>query len=132
MLGCERLGEVEKVTNLLRCEEAFDRITAEIGQWWIVKVGFDQRALCEKDLLNGSKKPYLLGVVVMGLNVSLEAALHNLMVIGDGIDCEQVAEESEKLSRVSHRRSGCFGWRVDVVAAVRGGACAPGPQVGRL
>ena len=91
------MGEVKKVTDLLWGEEAFDRVTAEVGQRWVVEVGLDQRALCEEDLLNGPKKAYLFGVVVVGLNVSLEAALYNLRVIGDGIEGEQVAEESEEV-----------------------------------
>ena len=85
---------MEKVADLLWGEEAFDRVTAKVGQRGIVEVGLDQRALCEEDLLNGPKKTYLLGVVVVSLNVSLEAALHQLRVIRDGIEGKQVAEES--------------------------------------
>jgi hypothetical protein len=92
------LGEVEKVSDFLWGEEAFDRVTAEVGQWGVVEVGLDQRAPCEKDLLNRPKKTYLLGIVIVGLNVSLEAALHHLRVIGDGIEGEQMAEEARKLS----------------------------------
>jgi len=79
---------VEKVTDLLWGEEAFDRVTAKVGQRGVVEVGLDQRALGEEDLLNGPKKAYLLGIVVVGLNVSLEAALHHLRVIGEGIEGE--------------------------------------------
>src|SRR2546422_8329661 len=35
-LDSERFGEVENVTDFLWCEEAFDRITAEVGQRRIV------------------------------------------------------------------------------------------------
>ena len=91
------MGEVEKVADLLWGEEAFDCITAEVRQWGVIEVGLDQRALCEEDLLNGPKKAYLLGVVVVSLNVSLEAALHQLRVIGDGIEGEQVAKECEEV-----------------------------------
>ena len=65
-LGGERLGELEKVADFLRGEEAFDRVTAEVGQRRVVEVGLDQRALCQEDLLNGPKKAYLLGIVVVG------------------------------------------------------------------
>jgi chaperonin GroEL (HSP60 family) len=97
VLGGERFGEVEKVTDFLWGEEAFNRVTAEVGQRGVVEVGLDQRALCEEDLLNRPEEAYLLGVVVVGLNVSLEAAMHHLMVIGDGIEGEQVAKESEEV-----------------------------------
>ena len=97
VLGGQRFGEVEKVADFLRGEEAFDRVAAEVGQRWVVEVGLDQRALCEEDLLHGPKKANLVGVVVVGLNVSLEAALHHLRVVGDGIEGEQVAEESEEV-----------------------------------
>ena len=93
------MGEVEKVADLLWGEEAFDRVTAKVGQRGVVKVGLlEQRTLYEEDLLNGPKKTYLLGVVVVGLNVLLEAALHNLGIIGDGIEGKQVAEKARKLS----------------------------------
>src|ERR1700683_1067514 len=87
----------QKVADFLRREEAFDSVTAKVGQRRVVEVGFDQCALCEEDLLDGSKKAYLLGVVIVGLNVLLEAALHHLRVIGDGIEGEEVAEESEEV-----------------------------------
>jgi hypothetical protein len=82
---------VEKVADLLWGEEAVDRVTAEVGQRRVVEVGLDQRALCEEDLLNRPKKANLLGVVVVSLNVSLEAALHQLRVIRNSIEGEQVA-----------------------------------------
>ena len=91
---------MEKVADFLRGEEAFDRVAAEVGQRRVVEVGLDQTALCEEDLLNGSKEAYLLGVVVVGLDVALEAALHHLRVIGDGIEGEQVAEEGEKVVNI--------------------------------
>src|ERR1039458_4873232 len=97
VLGGERLGETEKITDFLWGEEAFDRVTAKVSQRGVVEVGLDQRVLGEEDLLNGPKKAYLLGVVVVSLNVPLEAALHQLRVIGDGIEGQQVAEESEEV-----------------------------------
>jgi hypothetical protein len=91
------LGEVEKVADFLWGEEAFDCVAAKIGQRGVVEVGLNQRAFCEEDFLDGAKEAYLLGVVVVRLNVLLEAALHHLRVIGDGIEGEQVAEESEEI-----------------------------------
>ena len=94
---------MEKVANFLWGEEAFDGVTAKVGQRRVVEVGFDQRALCQKYLLNGSKKAYLLGVVIVGLNVLLETTLHHLRVIGDGIEGEQVREATGWELAVSDR-----------------------------
>ena len=47
--------------------------------------------------LNGPEKSYLFGVVVVGLNVPLEAALHHLRVIRERIEGEEVAEESQEV-----------------------------------
>ena len=88
---------MEKVADLLWGEESFDRVATEVSQRRVVKVGLDKRALCEKNLLNRAQKAYLFGIVVVGLDVLLEAALHHLRVIGDGIEGKQVAEESEKV-----------------------------------
>src|SRR5689334_21407682 len=88
---------MEKVADFLRREEAFDRVAAEVRQRRVVEVGLDQRAFCQEDFLNGTKTTYLVGVVVMGLAVLLEAALHHLVVIGESIKCEQVPEERKEI-----------------------------------
>ena len=69
---------MKQVTDFLWGEEAFDCVAPEVSQRWVVEVGLNQGALLQKDLLNGSQKPDLLGVVVVGLNMSLKAALHHL------------------------------------------------------
>ena len=88
---------MEKVADFLWGEEAFYRVTAKVGQRGVVEIGLDQRALCEEDLLNGPKKAYLLSIIVVGLDVSFEAALHHLRVVGEGIESQQVAEETEEV-----------------------------------
>ena len=109
-------------------EEAFDGVTSEVGQRGLVKVGLDERALCQKDLLNRAQEADLLGIVVVRLNVLLEAPLHHLRVIGDGVEGKQVAEEGEESCQpASRRRSGYSGWTAGCRhARVRCGACVPG------
>ncbi len=117
----------------MRGEEAFDGVAAEVGQGRVVEVGLDQRALCEEDFLNGAQEANLIGIVVVGLNVVLEAALDELGVVGDGIEGEEMAEEGEE---VVHAQAvgdaDVSAGQLDVVARrVRGVACVPGRQVDR-
>jgi hypothetical protein len=57
-----------------------------------------QYASAPRARFNGHRtRDTVVGVIVVGLNVPLEAALHQLRVIGNGIEREQVAEESEEV-----------------------------------
>jgi hypothetical protein len=91
------LGELKKVANLQWSEEALDRVAAKAGQRGIVEVGFHQTALRKEDLLDRPQKADLFGVVVVSLNVALEATLHYLRIVGKSVKREQMAKESEEV-----------------------------------
>jgi hypothetical protein len=88
---------LNKVTNFQWGKEAFDCVAAKVCQRGVVEISLDKCALCEKNFLNRPKEANLLGIVVVGLNVTLETTLYHLMVIGDGVKGEQVPEESKEV-----------------------------------
>src|SRR5439155_8183555 len=101
---CEMVSQGDDFLDLGRSKEPFDCVPAEVGQRWLVQVGFRQPPLGEEHLLNRTKKANLVGTVIAAGNVGLETARYDRFIVRDGVKLQPCRTKPRKPSRLSIRR----------------------------
>ena len=92
--------------NLLLGVPLVGDVVAEGGEGVVVEVGQVEAAVFLENVADGAQKEGLVGVEWMGLNVGLELAVDDVVVIGDGFEFQERAPEFDQAADLN---GGC--WR---------------------